>query len=151
MKKQSIILTFMFFLLVGGCELANDTEVTLGDSEVGSMDIETYKSEYIQTEMIRVSVANNSIDTAFHYKCDNHDLRLSHIMKKESDTWIVAEYPLWCTYMGPNGYIGSIFPSQIKNDSLIIDSIGTYKLRYTFIIHADTVYYESNALEIVEQ
>lgn len=104
MKTQNIIFSFVILLLISGCEIADETE-----DSVKKIAIVTNKNLYDVGEFINISIENQLSDTARHYKCDNHDLRLSHLIKKESDTWIAAEFPLWCTAMGPSGYIGSIF------------------------------------------
>ena len=146
MKTKNIIFPLVTLIfLINGCEKADEIDKT-----IKKIEIVTDKNFYNSQEMINASITNQLSDTAYHFKCDNHDLRVNYIVKKESDTWVEEDYPLVCTTMGPSGFWGVIIPSQTKNDSLKIDSQGKYKLKYTFIINSDTTDYLSNEFEIID-
>jgi len=144
MKTKNIIFSFAILLfIITGCE--KDDEI---DNAIKKIEIVTDKNLYDIQEKINVSITNQLSDTAYHFKCHNHDLRVNYIVKKEYYTWVEEDFPLICFAMGPSGYWGMIIPSQIKKDSLNIDSQGTYKLKYTFIIDSDTTDYLSNEFVI---
>jgi len=138
------ILTCTFLLsLIIGCETDEPID------NLRTIEIVTEKNEYNINETINISITNYLSDTAKYFKCDNHDLRASHIMKNESGVWTEQKLAYRCTAMGPMGFFGDLPPSQSKEDSIKIDSAGTYKLKYTFIIKGDTTNFLSNEFKIL--
>lgn len=141
MNKISLVSGCMvLFFLIIGCAKENAK---------GSIKINTEKTEYVTDEMIYITITNKLNHRASHFKCDNVDLKLSHILKYEFGTWTEEEQFYWCTQMGLTGFHGGISPSQTKYDSVEIETMGTYKLKYTFIISSDTTYYLSNEFKII--
>jgi len=151
MKTNRTLIGITFILIVGiiySCE-KEDSEENIQEGK--QIEIKTKKDVYDNSEMIHLRISNKLEDTAYHFKCDNYNLEPTYILKKQSDIWVKKELHYICTQMGPMGYFGKLIPSQTKNDSLEIDSTGTYKLRYTFIINSDTSYYTSNMFEVLNK
>lgn len=142
---KTLIGLILIFGIIYSCEKSDTPRVNK------SIVIKTDKMVYDTGERMHIDVTNILEDTVRHFKCDNHDLGPSYILKKEPPgDWIEKRIHYICTQMGPVGYWGTILPSQTKKDSLKIDTTGTYRLKYTFIINSDTTYHLSNEFEIAK-
>ncbi len=119
------------------------------ESILAGIQIESSQDQYNVNDNISISIINRLEETAFHFKCDNFDLSYSHILKYEAANWEINERALICTTFGPMGFWGTINTDELKKDSIHLSDPGLYKLKYTFILDADTSFFYSNKFEVL--
>lgn len=111
--------------------------------------IKTGKADYLVNSKIDITITNRLGKRVNHFKCDNVDIAPAKILKLDNENWIENEYPVLCTHMGPEGYIGTLEASETIHDTVwLFNEMGYYKLRYCFVSDNDTLDYESNPFSI---
>ena len=110
------------------------------------ISIRTNELSYIQGELIKVSVQNNSNDTVFIYspcRGDGYSI-INWIKKLEDNNWINFKWWPICTgRVLP--YISDILsPNEILKDSIILWDSGNYRIVSRVFANGDTIDYYSN-------
>jgi hypothetical protein len=138
MKPANLFKTVMLgAIMLTGCEKESD------DNSV--VIIRTDKSEYVVNSKMGISLKNNSEMILKHFKCDNYAIRPLKLIEKVDGNWVAEDFQTVCTQMGPVGYNGTLNVNETKNDTVnLLNTVGTYKLRYRFITETDTFDIDSN-------
>ncbi|MCD6565978.1 MAG: hypothetical protein J7K53_08535 [Bacteroidales bacterium] len=110
------------------------------------ISIRTNELSYIQGELIKVSVQNNSNDTVSIYlpcRGDGYSI-INWIKKLEDNNWINFKWLPICTgRVLP--YISDILsPNEILKDSIILWDSGNYRIVSRVFANGDTIDYYSN-------
>ena len=155
MKKYHRIFIFLtLILMIFGCtkELLNKQDISIESTKTKHSNkiikIHTDKNIYSPGEMIHVKIKSNLSQTAYHYSCDDVNLKPSHILSYVNGKWQEEAKYYICTTLGPMGFWGKLENIYAKEDSLYINKKGLFTLKYTFIVEPDTLYIESNEFEI---
>ncbi len=145
MKILNPVLVSIIIIFSLSCE--KTTTNTIESEIVISTDEKIYSSN----EKIAFEVLNKTENAWTHFICDNVNIAPDKIVKFHTGTWLEFDYFVICTAMGPAGYFGILEPMDMINDSLMIEEIGRYKLRFKFIAESDTLFYYSNEFVIIEK
>jgi hypothetical protein len=146
MKTLNAVLVSSIIIFASGCE---KTTMNTNESEK-EIVVSTDKKVYSSGEKIAIEVLNKTKNEWNHFKCDNVNIAPDKISKFHSGIWLEFDYFVICTTMGPAGYFALIEPMEMIKDTLMIEEIGKYKLRFKFIAGSDTLFYYSNEFEIIE-
>ena len=145
MKNIKLIsICTMLALVFSNCE---ETVINNFDENIF---ISTDQTQYQNAEQINVSIKNNFSEEARHFICDAVDITYHYLLTETDEGWSQEQHEIICTFLGPSGYSGILESLETKYDSLIIDTAGSYKLKYSFIVDSDTLHYLSNKFNVIE-
>ena len=142
-KLKLIGLNFLLVICFSNCEVEFETSTNSND-----FTVETNETAYLVGDDININITNDIDETAYHYICDNSDLSYDQILRQTEDDWTEESNVVVCTTMGPMGFFGSLEQHEMKNETIQLDVEGAYKLKYTFIMNADTISYFSNEFTV---
>ena len=141
MKKVIQIVCCSLVLFAFGCQKDEENQ--------SGIEIRTSKTNYVVNAKIPVTIESHLKIQAAYFTCDNIDLRAEKILKEENGAWVENQNLVNCTQMGPMGYFGILNQSETKKDSITLwNEVGKFKLRYRFVVDADTVDFDSNEFTV---
>ncbi len=156
MKKSLIIYFVLSLFIFSNCK----QEETQPDSDpiAKTIRIKTTLNQYQANDFIDIVITNELDSLATGFMCDNHYLPPFAIAKQTSSAWNVQAYDVWCTFMGPTGYLAELEAEEtVTYENAIVDpsmfnneSEGVYKFKYKFIFESDTAFYYSNEFRILD-